>query len=100
MIKYLNATDFEVRFLYEDWYEVKTPCGKEHDIAMTFEFEVLVKPLNIKALVGYDTNLGHLFHWSVGDQHLMSKDEIDNNFRLIHMLNSNIEEIIKFMVNH
>ena len=100
MIEYLNATDFEVRFLYEDWYEVKTPCGKQHYIASVFDFEVLIKPFNIKALVSYDTNLSHLCQWSVGDQHSMSKCEIDNNFRLIHMLNSNIEEIVKFMINN
>lgn len=98
MIKYLNATEFEVRVLFEDWYEVKTPCGKEHDLATIVEFEVIIKSLNLKALVGYDTHLGHCCSWSISDQHLMTKDELDKNFRLVHLLGNRIEEILKFMI--
>ena len=100
MIKYLNATEFEVRFLFEDLYEVKSPCGKEYDLGAMIDFEVIIKILGIKALISYDTKLGHTCSWSVCDQHLMSKHELDNNMRLVQLLDDKICSIIKFMIEN
>lgn len=100
MIKYLNATEFEVRFLGEDLYEVKAPCGKEYDLASMLDYEVTIKILGIQAFIGYDTHLGDTCHWSVCNQHMMTKDEVDKNMRLVQLLNSKICEIIKFMISN